>query len=159
MTTANRRRVVVTGTGIITALGHDRDTVWNNLVEGKSGVREIDTFDVSEYPSRMAGLVGEFDPTRIMSKPEARKSDPVVLMGVWAAHDALDQAGLLDNLPDPNRAGVIIGTGIGGIHEIESGYSVLAKRGPGGTQAEPAEARPRRHRVFTPAVGFVSYNG
>ena len=131
MTTANRRRVVVTGTGIITALGHDRETVWNNLLEGKSGVGAIDTFDVSDYPSRIAGLVGDFDPTRIMSRPDARKSDPFVLMGVWAAHDALEQAGLLNNVPDPDRAGVIIGTGIGGIHEIETGFDVISKRGPG----------------------------
>jgi len=131
MSTANRRRAVVTGVGMITALGVDRDTVWTNLVEGKSGVRTIQAFDVSDYPVRIAAMISDFEPTRIMTKPEARKSDPFVLYGVWACQEALQQAGFLDNgFPDPDRAGVVIGTGIGGIQEIEGQHRILLNRGP-----------------------------
>jgi len=131
MSTANRRRAVVTGVGMITALGVDRDTVWTRLVEGQSGVGPIQAFDVSEYPVRIAAMISDFEPTRIMTKPEARKSDPFVLYGIWACHEALQQAGFLENgFPDPNRAGVVIGTGIGGIQEIESQHKILLNRGP-----------------------------
>ena len=134
MSTANRRRVVVTGMGMITALGLDRKTTWENLVEGRSGVGTIDRFDVSAYPAKIAAMIRDFDPTVIMTKPEARKSDPFVLYGVWAGHEALKQAGLLDGgAKDPDRIGVIIGTGIGGIQEIESQHEVLLNRGPGRT--------------------------
>jgi 3-oxoacyl-[acyl-carrier-protein] synthase II len=128
----NRRRVVVTGLGMITSLGLDTDTVWANLVEGKNGVRLIDRFDVSNHASRIAGLVPDYDPMQIMTRPEVRKSDPFVLYGLWAGHEAIRHAGLADgaNL-DPDRAGVIIGTGIGGIQEIESQYTLFQKRGPG----------------------------
>ncbi|MBN2492487.1 MAG: hypothetical protein JXQ29_16685, partial [Planctomycetes bacterium] len=133
MSTANRRRVVVTGMGVITALGHDCDTVWAGLVEGRSGVRPIDRFDVSDFDSRIAATIRDFDPCAIMTKPEARKSDPFVLYGIWAAQAALEQAGLRDGAADPDRIGVIIGTGIGGIQEIEAQHQVLLRRGPGRT--------------------------
>jgi 3-oxoacyl-[acyl-carrier-protein] synthase II len=131
MSTANRRRAVVTGVGMITALGVDRDTVWTRLVEGQSGVGPIQAFDVSDYPVRIAAMISDFEPTRIMTKPEARKSDPFVLYGIWACHEALQQSGFLDNgFPNPDRAGVVVGTGIGGIQEIEGQHKILLNRGP-----------------------------
>ena len=118
MTMANRRRAVVTGVGSITSLGLNTESTWANLIEGKSGVRPIDTFDVENFPARIAALVSDFDPTTIMSKPEARKSDPFVLYGIWAAHEALAQAGFLDNdqvdLTRVGLAGDPVGVPIGG---------------------------------------------
>lgn len=131
MSTAKRRRVVVSGMGLITALGNDLSTTWAKLVEGKSGIRPIQTFDASEFSSRIAGTVQDFDPCVIMSKPDARKCDPFVLFGILSTHEALNQAGLMDGFPDPERSGVIVGTGIGGIQEIENQHSILMKRGPG----------------------------
>lgn len=131
MSAPQRRRAVVTGLGLLTALGHDRETCWSNLLEGKSGVGPIDAFDVSEFPVRFAATIRDFDPTVLLSKPDARKSDPFVQYGIWATDEALRQAGLHGDVPDPDRTGVIIGTGIGGIVEIEEQHTKLIKRGPG----------------------------
>lgn len=128
-----KRRVVITGLGIVSPLGLGLESVWSNALAGKSGVRLITTFDTSEYPTKFAGLVPDFDATQFMPIKEARKCDTFVLYGIAAGVEAIKRAGL-DNLEDPalnrDRIGVIMGSGIGGIQTIEEQTLILHESGP-----------------------------
>lgn len=129
-----KRRVVVTGLGIVSPLGLNVETVWGNALAGKSGVRLITAFDTTEFSTKFAGLVpDEFDATTFMSIKEARKCDTFVLYGIAAGVEAIKQAGL-DQLDDPNlnrdRIGIIMGSGIGGIQTIEDQTKILHESGP-----------------------------
>ncbi|HSX19666.1 MAG TPA: beta-ketoacyl-ACP synthase II [Gammaproteobacteria bacterium] len=128
-----KRRVVVTGLGIVCPLGIGLDTSWSNALAGKSGVRLITAFDTTEFPTKFAGLVPEFDATQFMPLKEARKCDTFVLYGIAAGVEAVKHAGL-DNLEDTSvdrdRIGVIMGSGIGGIQTIEEQTAVLHASGP-----------------------------
>lgn len=128
--TDNKRRVVITGLGAICPVGKDVPTVWSNLLAGKSGIREIDRFDVSEYPARIAGLVDEFDPERYIDKKEIRHMDLFAQYAVYAAHEAMAHSGLQVSDENRDRIGVYIGSGIGGIGTTLSQHSVLLERGP-----------------------------
>lgn len=127
------RRVVVTGLGIICPLGNNIVTTWDNLLNGKSGIQLIDTFDPSNYATKFAGLVKNFDPEDYIPAKEIRKCDPFIHYGIAAGVQAAVDAGISIDLGtkiDPERAGVIIGSGIGGIGTIENNHNILSNDGP-----------------------------
>ncbi|MEX2183253.1 MAG: beta-ketoacyl-ACP synthase II [Chloroflexota bacterium] len=126
------RRVVVTGMGMLTALGNDVPTTWANLVAGRSGIRTIESFDPSRLTSRMAGEVRDFDASGVLDRKEMRRTDRYIQFGLVAAREAMDQAGLPERLEGElsERTGVIMGTGLGGIGTLYEGMSTNALRGP-----------------------------
>jgi 3-oxoacyl-[acyl-carrier-protein] synthase II len=125
-------RVVVTGMGMITALGNDVDSTWDGLVAGRSGIRTIESFDASRVDSKIAGEVRDFDPTGVVDKKDQRRFDRYIQLGLVVSRQALDQAGLPERLEGDlaERTGVILGTGLGGVDMLETNISILATRGP-----------------------------
>ncbi len=130
------RRVVITGLGPMTSLGSGREDFWQALTEGRSGVSAITSFDVSEYRCRIAGEIVDFDPEQYMDRREAQRMDRFCQFAVAASRLAWADAGLGDVRDarncgiEPNRAGVVVGSGIGGIGTFEAQVNVLAQRGP-----------------------------
>ena len=123
-------RVVITGMGAITPLGNDVETFWSNLVAGKSGVTQITRFDATNYATRIAAEVKDFDPTLWMERKEAKRNDRFVQLAIGAARQAVEAARLdVPNL-DADRIGVIVGSGIGGIETFEAQHQTLLERGP-----------------------------
>jgi 3-oxoacyl-[acyl-carrier-protein] synthase II len=129
---SERRRVVVTGMGLITALGNDLPTTWAGLVEGRSGIRTIEAFDPSRINSRMAGEVRGFDAGGILDRKEIRRTDRYAQFGLVATAEALTQAGLPERFEGElaERTGVILGTGLGGVGTLVEGFTTNALRGP-----------------------------
>ena len=127
-----RRRVVVTGMGLVTALGHDVESTWAGLVAGRSGIRTIEAFDPSRLTSRMAGEVRDFDPSGLLDRKEVRRIDRYIQFGLVAAREALDQAGLPARFEGDlaERTGVILGTGLGGVGTLIDGIEINTMRGP-----------------------------
>lgn len=127
-----RRRVVVTGMGLVTALGHDVESTWAGLVAGRSGIRTIQAFDPSRLTSRMAGEVRDFDPSGLLDRKEVRRIDRYIQFGLVAAREALDQAGLPGRFEGDlaDRTGVILGTGLGGVGTLIEGIEINTLRGP-----------------------------
>lgn len=126
-----KHRVVVTGMGIVTSLGSDLETFWSNLVAGKSGVSRIESFDVSEYPTQIAAEIKDFNPEDYIDRKEARRMDRFVQFAVAAGKMAVQDAGLeLGVNVDPERVGVIVGSGIGGLGTWEEQHSILLEKGP-----------------------------
>lgn len=126
-----KHRVVVTGMGVVTALGQDLDTFWNNLVQGKSGVSRIESFDVSEYPTQIAASVKDFNPEDYIDRKEARKMDRFVQFAAAAAKNAIEDSGLnIAEQTNPERVGVMIGSGIGGLGTWEDQHNILLEKGP-----------------------------
>ena len=124
-------RVVVTGMGLLSPVGNTVDEFWKALLEGKSGVDTISRFDVTEYPVKIAAELKDFDVTQYVDKKEARRMDLSEQYAVAASEQAVQHAGLdIDSL-DPDRCGVVIGSGIGGISTFEKQHSLLEKSGPG----------------------------
>lgn len=117
-----KRRVVITGLGIISPVGNTVDAAWKNIVAGNSGIGPVTHFDVSSFPTRFAGEVTDFDPGEFMSSKEARKMDPFIHYGVVAGMQALADSGLEVSPDNAPRIGVAVGAGIGGIHGIEKAY-------------------------------------
>jgi 3-oxoacyl-[acyl-carrier-protein] synthase II len=129
MTRHNGRRVVVTGMGFVTPIGHDPETVWSNLVEGISGVGPITHFDTADYSAKIAAEVSDFDPTDFMDRKTARHTGRYCQFALAAAVKALEQAKLQPSELDPDAVGVLIASGIGGMEEIESSHTQLMERG------------------------------
>jgi 3-oxoacyl-[acyl-carrier-protein] synthase II len=129
-TSPSGRRVVVTGVGMITALGHNACDNWTELVEGRSGIRRISLFDPAGYGSQVAGEVPEFDPAQYMDRKEARRADRVTQFAFVAADEALKQA-RYDAADNGTDMAVIIGTAIGGITTLSQEYETLLAKGPG----------------------------
>ncbi len=125
----SRRRVVITGLGVVSPVGNDVPTAWRNLLDGRSGVRRITRFDVSSYPTQIAGEVRDFEVTQYMSAKEARHFDTFVHYGIAAGVQALRDSGLEVNDSNAERIGVIIGSGIGGLPLIEQMRDELKERG------------------------------
>jgi 3-oxoacyl-[acyl-carrier-protein] synthase II len=121
------RRAVITGLGAVTPVGNDVPTTWSNLVAGNSGVVEITRFDASEYPVSIAAEVKGFDPTQAMPAKEVRKTGPDVHYGVAAAMEAARDSGIGEI--EPGRAGVIIGSAVGGLPQVLEQQKVLEERG------------------------------
>jgi 3-oxoacyl-[acyl-carrier-protein] synthase II len=125
------QRVVVTGMGVMTSLGHDLETFWGNLLEGKSGVGYIELFDVTEYPTQIAAEIKNFDYTPFFDRKEARRMDRFVQFAVVASLMALKDAALdVKNGTDPERVGVYVGSGIGGLSTWEEQHKILLEKGP-----------------------------
>lgn len=123
------RRVVVTGVGVVSPVGNDIDTFWNNITSGYVGIGPITRFDTSDYAVKIAAEVKDFDPTRYMKKPDIRKSDLNVHYAMDAVGQAMDMSGL-DGKLVPERSGVYFGSGIGGIGTFENVYEKMINRGP-----------------------------
>jgi 3-oxoacyl-[acyl-carrier-protein] synthase II len=124
-------RVVITGMGAISPLGNDIETLWRHLVEGKSGITSIDTFDVSNSKTKIAGLVHEFDPEGLWGRKEARRMDRFCQFAMAAAEQALQDSGLKLDSINRERLGVYVGSGIGGIQTLVDNVNLLNERGPG----------------------------
>jgi 3-oxoacyl-[acyl-carrier-protein] synthase II len=117
--------------GVMTSLGNELEQFWGNLMEGKSGVSHIEAFDVSEYPTRIAAEIKDFNPELYADKKEARKMDRFVQFAVAASKKAVEDAGLtIGENADPERIGVMIGSGIGGLGTWEDQHNILLEKGP-----------------------------
>jgi 3-oxoacyl-[acyl-carrier-protein] synthase II len=114
-----KRRVVVTGLGIVSPIGNDVKTAWSNILAGKSGIGPITHFDASTFPTRIAGEVRDFDPAQYVAPKDVKKMDPFIHYGIGASVQALADAGLHPHEHDEERIGVAVGAGIGGIATIE----------------------------------------
>ena len=129
------RRVVVTGIGAVSCLGHSVEETWNALIQGKCGIGPVTKFDPAAFRTRIAGEVRNFDATKYMTEKEARRLDDFCLYAIAAADEAMNDAGLgtgiLDgSIVDPTRIGVCVGSGIGGMRTMENQCKVLIERGP-----------------------------
>lgn len=124
------RRVVVTGMSVVTALGLDLDEFWEKLCAGKSGVGPLQRFDTSDYKVRFGGEIKDFDPTEFIPERDLRRLDRFVQFALYGAHKAIKQSGLDMSTGDPWRRGVLVGSGIGGLNEIEEQHTNLFDRGP-----------------------------
>ena len=114
-----KRRVVITGMGALTPIGNDIESFWDGLMEGRSGAGEITQFDASEFSTRIAAEVKDFNPADFMDRKDARRMDRFAQFAVAASQMALEDAAIdLDQI-DRDRGGVLIGSGIGGIHTLE----------------------------------------
>ncbi len=125
-----RRRVVVTGVGLVSPLGVGTAENWRALMEGKSGIGPITRFDASEYPTRIAGEVKGFDPLDYMDKKDVKKSDAFIHYALAATQFAMADSGLVIDESNADRVGVVIGSGIGGLPLIETMHQTLIERGP-----------------------------
>ncbi|MCF8564395.1 beta-ketoacyl-ACP synthase II [Alicyclobacillus tolerans] len=125
-----KRRVVITGLGAVSPVGNDVPTLWQSLIAGKSGISYIDEFDVSDYPTKIGGVVRDFEPEQYIERKEVRRLDRFAQFAVAAAKQALADAGLEITEQNAKRIGVYIGSGIGGIHTLLENYRVLLERGP-----------------------------
>jgi 3-oxoacyl-[acyl-carrier-protein] synthase II len=123
------RKVAVTGISMITPLGLDAASTWDALVHGRSGIGPITRFDPSQLPARIAGEVRGFEPTKYFSKKYLRQMDLFIQYAVAASYMALDDAGMLEDKPEPERTGVFVGAGLGGITTIESSLLALKEKG------------------------------
>lgn len=126
------RRVVITGLGVVSPVGNGKEEFWNNLLAGKPGVGPITQFDATDFPVRIAGEVKDFDPVALAGdRKTVRHMDRYTQFAVAAAKMAVADAKLDMTKEDPNMAGTLIGTGIGGIHVMEDTILQIEKRGPG----------------------------
>jgi 3-oxoacyl-[acyl-carrier-protein] synthase II len=127
-----QRRVVVTGLGVISPVGNDIATFWDSLVEGKSGIRPIEQFDVSNYPTRIAAQVMDFSPGDYINRKDSRRMDRFVQFACAAARMALEDSKLAIKSENAFRIGVWVGSGIGGLETMEKQHEVLLNKGAGG---------------------------
>jgi len=125
-----RRRVVVTGVGLVSPVGVGTAATWEAIQAGRGGIGPITKFDASEFTCRIAGEVPDFDPTDYMEKKDVKKTDFFIQYALAAAHFAIEDSGLVVTDDNSDRVGVIIGSGIGGLPLIESMHDVLRDRGP-----------------------------
>ncbi len=122
-------RVVITGLGAITPLGSTIEGIWNNLLEGRSGIRKITQFDPSGLPCQIAGEIPDFNPRDYLDKKDARRLARSAQIALAAASTAVEDAGLPATMPEPERAAVYFGTGIGGLDVFEENNKVFHAKG------------------------------
>lgn len=125
-----KRRVVVTGMGIISPVGNDIKTFWESLIDGKSGIGPLTTFDASKFDSNIAGEVKGFDSLKYLDAKDLRRMDKFSQYAVAASKQALQDSGLDLSKEDVSRIGVLIGSGIGSLHTIEEQFKVYLEKGP-----------------------------
>ena len=125
----NKRRVVVTGMGLITPIGNTVEETWASALEGRSGGNLIEHFDTSDFGVKIGASVKNFDIEQYLDRKEARRIDVFIQLGIAAGVQAVDDAGIAD-MAERDRVGIAIGSGIGGINTIEDTHSTLLKRGP-----------------------------
>jgi 3-oxoacyl-[acyl-carrier-protein] synthase II len=126
----SKRRVVITGLGIISPVGNTVAEAWDNIVNGRNGIGPITRFDASSLPSRFAGEVKGFDPNAWMSPKEVRRMDAFIHYGIAATKMAMDDAGLVVSEENAERIGVNVGSGIGGLPMIEDTVREMIAKGP-----------------------------
>ncbi len=126
----SKRRVVVTGMGMLSPVGNTVESSWKALLEGQSGIVDIEHFDTTNFTTRFAGLVKDFNCEEYMSKKDARKMDLFIQYGIAAGIQAFNDSGLEVSDENAARIGVAIGSGIGGLDLIETGHSALVEKGP-----------------------------
>ena len=125
-----REKIVVTGMGTVNPLGHDLKETWQGITEGRSGIGRITRFDTTDYASKIAGEIKDFDPGLYMDRKEARKMALFTQFGVAASVQAMEDAGLKEGDVDPERIAVVYGNGIGGFEALEEAYIKLLEAGP-----------------------------
>ena len=123
------RRVVITGIGAVTPIGADVESTWDAMLHGRGGIGRITRFDPAPYESQIAGEVKDFDPTKYMDRKDARRTDRFAQLAVAAASQAMTDGGL-DLAKDPERIGVAIATGVGGLETLIEQVLLMEKRGP-----------------------------
>jgi len=126
----SKRRVVITGIGILSPAGIGLEQNWSNIIAGNSGIRTISLFDATGYPSTVAGEVPDFDVTQFLSPKDARKMDRFIQFGMAAGIEAIKDSGLEITEDNADRIGAYIGSGIGGIGTIEATTQTLMEKGP-----------------------------
>jgi 3-oxoacyl-[acyl-carrier-protein] synthase II len=129
---ASPRRVVVTGTGMLTALGNDVETTWQAMIAGRSGAELVTGFDTSRLQAKVAAEVKDFDPSAVIDRKDQRRFDRYIQLALVAAREAMDQAGLPARFEgeEAQRTGVLVGTGLGGVGTLVEGITTNAIRGP-----------------------------
>ena len=132
----NNRRVVITGMGAITPVGNDLETFWISLKNGVSGIRKIESFDTSRYDCRIGGEVRGFDPKTVFTNPkDVRRTDRFAQLAMAAAKMAMADSGIAMTNENPDRFGVLVSSGIGGLKTLEDQYTILLTKGPGRVSA------------------------
>ncbi len=126
----SKRRVVVTGMGMVSPIGHTVDESWQAAIAGQSGVGLNQSFDTSDYGVKICASVKDFDISQYINPKEARRMDSFIQFGIAAAAQAIEDAGIESHPADADRIGVAIGSGIGGINTIEETHATLVKSGP-----------------------------
>ncbi len=147
----NERRIVVTGAGVVSSVGIGQAAFWQALLAGKSGIGPATVFDASQLRCRIAGEIKDFDITQHISPKEARRLDPFCHYAIAASAEAVAQAGIGHGEVDPNRVGVLIGGGIGGIRTLQSQSELVHQRGP--AKSSPLMVP---MMIVDMAAGFVS---
>lgn len=127
----SRRRVAITGIGLVSPLGTGTQATWDGLMAGRSGIGPITRFDASDFTSRIAGEVRDFEPEAFLDRKEIRKTDRFIQFALAASELAVADSGLVIDDTNAPRVGVIIGSGIGGLPLIEDMHRILLERGPG----------------------------
>ena len=148
-----KKRVAVTGVGLVTALGTGTEETWKGLLEGRSGVGPISRFDTSLYSTRIAAEVKDFDPLKWFDKKDVKKMDYFIYYAVAAADFAMKQSGLVIDPEAAERAGVFIGSGIGGFTVIEREHRALLEGGrdfESGKKQAGRTQRAQRNRMQKP---------
>ncbi|WP_028356911.1 beta-ketoacyl-ACP synthase II [Brackiella oedipodis] len=125
-----KKRVVITGLGIVSPVGNTIQSAWDNLINGRSGISKISRFDASNFSSQIAGEVKDFDITQYISAKEAKQMDTFIHYGIAASLDAWRDSGLEISAENADRVGVIVGSGIGGLPRIEETQADYLKKGP-----------------------------
>lgn len=124
------RRVVITGIGMISPIGHNKKEFWNSLINSNSGIGEIDRFDTTGFSSKIAAQVNDFNPTDYLERKEARRMDRFVQYACAASRIAVEDAGLTSKAESSEKIGVWVGSGIGGIESFEKQHTAMFKKGP-----------------------------
>src|SRR4051794_31288829 len=127
---AKRRRVVITGMGVVTALGETLDEFWSGLCEGRSGIGPLSLFDTSEFKVHFGGQVPDWDPVARFGVKEARHLDRFAQFAMAASMSAVEDSGIDFERYPSHTCGVIIGSGIGGLTEFETQHSIMREKGP-----------------------------
>ena len=125
-----KRRVVITGIGAISPLGHTAEETWKNMLEGKSGIDYITNFDAEKYATKIAAEVKNYDVSQYFDSKDARKMDPFTQYALIAAREAIGDSGLNLQEEDRDRIGVIVGSGIGGLQTFEQEHKKMVEKGP-----------------------------
>ncbi len=126
----NKRRVVITGMGIVSPVGNELDEAWASVRDGKSGIRRIDLFDPGAFSTQIAGVVSNFDASQFIPAKDVRKMDPFIHYGIAASVMALRDSGLEITDANNHRIGIAMGAGIGGLQTIEINHSKFIEGGP-----------------------------
>jgi 3-oxoacyl-[acyl-carrier-protein] synthase II len=133
--TNGRRRVVITGMGVMSPLGQSVDELWDGLIHGRSGIDRIESLDTTHYPVKLAGEVRDFEPERYMDRKDARRMARFSQFAVAASLEATESAGLSDDAVDPERLGVVLGNGYGGLPNTEEAVRTIIEKG--GMRVDP----------------------